>query len=67
MSDQEQMLWDMIRERDDYRSRAHATVQRIEVESGQVIDHLGNLTGLVLPIESWRSIRAMLQREVAHD
>lgn len=30
------MFWDVLRERDDYRSRAHAAAHRIEKESGQV-------------------------------
>jgi hypothetical protein len=70
MSDQEPsaesdaaITYDMIRERDHYRARCAAAVERIEREAGKVIDHEGNVVSIVLPVESWRSIRALLQQE----
>jgi hypothetical protein len=57
------MFWDVLRERDDYRARVATVVQRIESEASWVSDPTGAVTGLVLPIDAWRSIRAMLQRE----
>lgn len=57
------VLYDMIHERDHYRVRCHAAVERIEREAGKAIDYEGNVVSILLPIEAWRSIRALLQQE----
>jgi hypothetical protein len=57
------MFWDVLRERDDYQARCAAVVPRIEGAASWVSDHTGTVTGLILPIEDWRSLRSMLQRE----
>lgn len=57
------VLYDMIRERDHYRVRCHTAVERIEREAGKAIDYEGNIVSVVVPIETWRSIRALLQQE----
>lgn len=56
------ILYDMICERDHYRSRCAAAVDRIEREAAKVVDGgSGQVTYVMLSVESWRSIRAMLQ------
>lgn len=60
-----EMFWDVIWQRDDYRGRVFATVPRIEddARTSRVMDDQGNVVALQIPIEVWREIRSMLQRE----
>lgn len=59
------LVYDMIRERDDYRGRCAAAVIRIEddARTSRVVDDRGNVTALQIPIDLWREVRAMLQRD----
>jgi len=62
-AEQDAIFWDVLRERDHYRARCGAAVERIERASGTVTDATGGVVGIVLPVEVWRSIRASLQEE----
>lgn len=57
------VVYDMIRERDHYRARCQAAVERIEREAAKAIDYEGNVVSVVIPVGTWRSIRALLQQE----
>ena len=57
------VAYEMIRERDHYRSVAHEAVRRIEREAGKIHGPLGNVTHVTLDFDVWRSIRALLQSE----
>lgn len=57
------VVYDMIRERDHYRTSCLVAVDLIERGAGKIHGPRGNVTHVVLPVDRWRSIRAILQSE----
>lgn len=61
--EQDKILYDMIRERDFYRSRCAAAVVKIERQASRLYNFESQVTALVVSTETWNSVKTLLLQE----